>query len=260
MYLVDEQDGVAHLANIIEQSLDTAFKLATELGTCYQRGHIQQVKLLALQHRRNATVRQLLGNSLGNRGLADTRLTNQARVIFGAAVENLDDPLNLLFSADNAVDFALARLFGQVLTVCAEEFIFFLFLFFLALCTGKRPMTLLLHPVDGSVLIRLHRIRLLVLVPKLVLVHLLVVRAHRPRHIEHLHERHRLRAAHIKAVPEGVQQSRHLVVHRIQLLVGNAHLVQQVGDRLDVQLLGALEAQPLVNRFGPIHSGEKDNR
>ena len=86
MHLIDKEDCIADLAHIIQQSFDTAFKLAAELGSRYQRGHIQQVQLFSLQHCRNGTVCELLRNSFCDCSLADTRFTNQTRVIFGAAV------------------------------------------------------------------------------------------------------------------------------------------------------------------------------
>ena len=133
VYLVNEQDGVAHLAHVVKQSLDAAFKLPAELGPRYQRGHIQQVQLLALQHSRNISLCQLLRNAFCNRSLADAGFTDQARVVFGSSIEDLDDSLDLFIPADDVVDLAVLCLLGQVFTVSGQELVLFAFLFLLAL-------------------------------------------------------------------------------------------------------------------------------
>ena len=240
MHLVDEEDCVAHLAHIIQQALDAAFKLSAELGTRHQRGHIEQVQLLALQHSRDVAVGQPLCNALGDGGLADTRLTDQAGIIFSAAVENLDDALDLLVPADDPIDLAVLCLESQVLTVGVEEFILLAFLLLLAaLLSRKISGAAHLGLLFLAALIRLH-LSIGELILRVFAVFFLILLAPLGRHVEHLHERHRLRAAHIKAVAEAVQQAVHLVIHRVQLLVGDTHLVHQVGHRLDVQLFGTL--------------------
>ena len=133
-----------------------------------------------------------------------------------------------------------------------EELIFFLFaipLFFLAgrhffLCLGGLGIFFVAHFI------------LIVEIQSSVLI--FAVHSHL-WHVEHLHERHRLSAAHIKAVPKGVHQTCHLVIHSIQLFIGNSHLIQQIGHRLNVHLFGAFDAQSFIDGLVPLHAGDEHN-
>ena len=49
------------------------------------------------------------GEALDDRRLADARLADQHRVVLGAPAEHLDDAADLLVTADDRVDLAVAR-------------------------------------------------------------------------------------------------------------------------------------------------------
>ena len=48
-----------------------------------------------------------LGQAFGNGRLADARCADEDRIVLGPAAEDLDDPADFLFPADDPVDFAL---------------------------------------------------------------------------------------------------------------------------------------------------------
>ena len=82
MYLVNEQDNIALLLDLLNKSLAAALKLTSELCARNERSQVEQVDFLVLQMERNVARNYLLGDTLRNSGLSDTRLTYKAGVVF----------------------------------------------------------------------------------------------------------------------------------------------------------------------------------
>src|SRR5471032_1428880 len=55
-----------------------------------------------------------LAQRIDDGGLADTRLADQHRIVFGAPLQHLDGAADLVVAADHRIELALARPFGQV--------------------------------------------------------------------------------------------------------------------------------------------------
>ena len=123
MHFVDDKDDVAHLADLLDEALHAALELATELRTRDERGEVKKIDLLASQLEGHVARDDALGEALGDGGLADARLANQAGVVLLAAVQNLDDALDLLLAADNRVELAVACALGEIDAVGVEEFV-----------------------------------------------------------------------------------------------------------------------------------------
>ena len=51
-----------------------------------------------------------------------------------------------------------------------------------------------------------------------------------------------------------------LLIHLLHVVVGDAELLQHIVDRFDAQLLGADQAEAVVDRLLPLHAGDKDDR
>src|ERR1700722_14788235 len=64
-----------------------------------------------------------LGQTFDDRGLADTGLADQYRVVLGTTAQHLDDASNLVVSTDNWVELAFTRAFGQVGGVLLQRLI-----------------------------------------------------------------------------------------------------------------------------------------
>jgi hypothetical protein len=62
----------------------------------------------------NVAVDDHLGQALDDRRLADTRLTEEDRIILLSTREDLDDPLDFILAADDRVQLALPGQVGQV--------------------------------------------------------------------------------------------------------------------------------------------------
>ena len=95
--------------------------MATIFGPGDHQGEVEGDNLLVAQDFRHVTRGNFLGEAFDNRGLTDPGLTDEDRVIFRPAAENLDDPLNLAFAADDWVKATVAGYFGQITTECFES-------------------------------------------------------------------------------------------------------------------------------------------
>ena len=125
MHLVDEDYDVAEIFDLLDQRFHTALELPAELSSRYQRRKVEQIQLLVLKPERNFLLDDPLCDALGDCGLADTRLTDKAGVVLGAAREYLNDPFDLLVSADYAVKLAVLCAFGEVGAERVEELALF---------------------------------------------------------------------------------------------------------------------------------------
>ena len=76
-----------------------------------------------------------LRKTLCNSSFADTRLTDQARIILAAAAQNLHRTIDLTVTTDNGIQLPLTRFLRQVGAVHIQKALLFvlLFLFFLLL-------------------------------------------------------------------------------------------------------------------------------
>ena len=74
----------------------------------------------------NVTLDDAAGEALGDRGLADTGLADQHRVVLRAPAEHLDDAADLLVASDDRVELALARVLGEVAAVALERLVLLL--------------------------------------------------------------------------------------------------------------------------------------
>ena len=236
--LINKQDDVARSLDLADEALDTLLKLAAELGACDEGRHVEQVNFLVLQTRGDLALGNALGDTLGNRSLADTGLTDQAGVVLLAAAQNLDRAVNFAVTANDAVRLAVAGLLGQVLAVGLKELaagsLFLLAVFWLgvvlilARTKAKRE-----HGAAARDKIVLRGG--LVTGVGVVAVH------HGGQHA---------------GVGGLLQKAGHPLLHVFQILVGHAELFHQIIHRLDVHGTGAGQAVALLHGlavFKPLH-------
>ena len=65
--------------------------------------------------------RDLLRQALGDGGLADAGLADQAGIVLGPAAEDLDDPVDLLLAPDDRVELVFTRHPGEIAAVLVER-------------------------------------------------------------------------------------------------------------------------------------------
>src|SRR5215469_2033974 len=119
--LVDEEDDLLARPDLVEDLLQTLFELATVLGSCDQGAHVEREHPLVHQRFGHVPEHDLLGQALGDRGLADTGLPDQGRVVLRAAAQDLNDPLDLHLTADHRVEQVLARHLRQVAAELVQQ-------------------------------------------------------------------------------------------------------------------------------------------
>ena len=122
MDFVDDQDDIAQLLDFLDQSLHTAFKLAAELGSCHQGSQVQQVDLLVLELVGNVTLIDFHRQPFGNGGFSHAGFSDEAGIVFLAAVEDLNDPFQLLIPSNHPIQLSLCGFSGEGDTVIFQEF------------------------------------------------------------------------------------------------------------------------------------------
>ena len=112
--LVDEHDGVRVRLELLDDLLQALLEIAAIARAGEQRAHVEREDRGALQHVRHVALDDLLGEALGDRGLADARIADIERIVLGAAAEHLDGAAQFQLAADQRIDLAGARLGVEV--------------------------------------------------------------------------------------------------------------------------------------------------
>ena len=237
MHLVDDEDDVAVAADLFDQALHAAFKLAAELRPGHERRQVKQKYLLSLQLIRHFSVRDPLGQALGDGRLADARLADQAGIVFLTAVEDLDHTLQFLGPADHGVQLALGGACRQVNTVVIQKLMLAARgVFPIALRrTGRAAvLAVLLGAAEKAVEEREGRGLAVIVLAAVVVGGKKLLRP-----------------------GEGVH---HISGEAVKVLVGDPHLFDNIVHGLDMQLPGAFEAQPLVFCLSVFDFGDENHR
>ena len=121
MDLVDEEHDVTAGLDLLEDLLQALLEVTAVPGTCHQRPQVEGVDLLVAQGLRDVAADDGLAQALDDGGLADTRLTDQHRVVLGTAAEHRHDPLDLADAADHRVQAVLASSLGEVTAELVEH-------------------------------------------------------------------------------------------------------------------------------------------
>ena len=119
--LVDEQDDVAAGADLLQHLLEPLLEVAAVAGTGHQGPEVERVELLALQSLGHLTADDVGGETLDDCGLADAGLTDEHRVVLGAARQHLHDALDLLLAPDHRVELLVARELREVAAELVEH-------------------------------------------------------------------------------------------------------------------------------------------
>ena len=126
--LIDEEDDLAGAVDdFLHDALQPLLEFTLVLRACDQRTHVQGIDLLALEVLGDIAVHDLLGDPFRDRRLADTRLTDQDRVVLGPPAQDLQHAPDLVVTSDDGVEPAAGSLFVQVDGELVQEFQFVLF-------------------------------------------------------------------------------------------------------------------------------------
>ena len=112
--LVNKEDRIARGAQLFKHLLQSLFKLAAILCAGNERAHVESDDALVEQRRRNVAFHDALGEPFGDRRLADARFADECWVVLGAACQNLNDALNLLFTTNHRIEATGARGLSEI--------------------------------------------------------------------------------------------------------------------------------------------------
>ena len=102
--LVDEDNRLAFVfGQIFQHRFQALFKFTTEFGTRQQCSHVQTQHAFAQQSVWHFARHNALRQAFHNRGFTHARLTNQHRVVFGAALQHLNGAANFIVTANHGV-------------------------------------------------------------------------------------------------------------------------------------------------------------
>ena len=114
MDLVDEQYGVGVGLQLLHHLLDPLFEITAIAGPSQKRAHIQAEYGCTRQDFWHFVIDDLAGQALGNRRLANARITDQQGIILGPATQDLDGAVHLGGAADQGVHLTLTRLLIEI--------------------------------------------------------------------------------------------------------------------------------------------------
>ena len=120
--LINEEDDLAlALLDLIQDALQALLKLTAVFCTGHQRTHVQAEHDAVLQVLGHIAAHDPLGQALGDGGLANTWLTDQAGVVLGLTGQDTDDVADLLITADHGVQLLLPGQIDQILAVLLQS-------------------------------------------------------------------------------------------------------------------------------------------
>ena len=119
---VDEQDdALGARGDFLQYRLEALLEFAAIFAAGQEGAEIERQQFLVFEALRHIAIDDALRQALDDRGLADPRLADQDRIVLGAARQHLDRAADLLVAADDRVELALSRGFGQVAGVFLER-------------------------------------------------------------------------------------------------------------------------------------------
>src|SRR5438552_10226852 len=112
--LVDEDDRVLGLADLVHDRLEALLELTAVLGARHDGGEVQGDDPLVLEGLEDFVLDDPLREPFGDGGLAHARLSDQDRIVFLAAGEDLDDSVDLELPSDDGIELSFAGERGEV--------------------------------------------------------------------------------------------------------------------------------------------------
>ena len=114
MDLINDKNHIAGTSNFLHDLLKALFEFAPVFCASHQQTYVQGQDPLVLKDVRHFAHGDALGQAFGDGRLANSRFTDQDRVVLGATTENLDHPLNLVLTPHHRIKFGLGGHLGQV--------------------------------------------------------------------------------------------------------------------------------------------------
>ena len=114
MQFIHKQQDIAYLLHFLHNPFDPFLELTTIFCTCYHSGYIQSQDPFFLQMLRYGSCCYPCCQSFHDRGFSHTRFSDQARIIFAPAAQDLDHPLQFVTASDQRIQFSLPGTLRQI--------------------------------------------------------------------------------------------------------------------------------------------------
>ncbi|MPN18577.1 hypothetical protein SDC9_165937 [bioreactor metagenome] len=124
MDLINEKDDAAvALLHFFQYRFQAFLKFSAVLGSRNQRAHIQRKDRFILKVVRHVFFHDPLGQPFHDSSLADTRFSDQDRIVFGFARQNADNIPDLFIPADNRILFPAPYRLHKIYAIFFQGFI-----------------------------------------------------------------------------------------------------------------------------------------
>ena len=114
VHLVDKQDDVVGFGRLLDHVLEALLKLTAILGTRNEARQVERPDVLVHKVLGHVAGSDLLCQALDDGRLAHAGVTQDKRVVLGAARKNLHHALDFLFAANHGIELGVARLLREV--------------------------------------------------------------------------------------------------------------------------------------------------
>ncbi len=105
------------LLNLFEDRLETFLKFAPVLGSCNQGSHVKSNESAILQPFWNISPNHPQGQALDDSRFANTRISDEDRVVLRPPGQDLNDPSDLFVSANDRIELPLSAHLSQISTI-----------------------------------------------------------------------------------------------------------------------------------------------
>ena len=121
MNFIDEKHRAREGFDFLHHGFEALLEVAAIARAGEQRAHIEREDRCALQDVGHLAVDDLARQTLGDRRLADARITDEQRIVLLTAAEHLHSAHDFLLAADQRIDLAVPRLLVEVDAIGIER-------------------------------------------------------------------------------------------------------------------------------------------
>ena len=124
MHFINEENNAAfRCSDFTQNSFEALLKFAAEFCSSNQRAHIESQELLVLEAFRHIAIDDTECEPLDNGSLTNTGFSDENRIVFGPARENLNRPTDFFIAANDRIKLTVPCCFGQIARIFLQRII-----------------------------------------------------------------------------------------------------------------------------------------
>ena len=125
MNFIDKQDRPVGAFQFGHHGFQAFLEIAAVTGSGKKCAHIERKDRRVAQHLGHLGVHDFAGEALGNGRFADTGITDEQRIVFVPAAQNLNGPLDFSVPPDQRINAAVQRLLVQIHAIDVQRLVGF---------------------------------------------------------------------------------------------------------------------------------------